>query len=76
MATKSFRWPKDEQEVREREAAGLWRAQTLAKEIGEGKEKITLEVILRIHKIFFENANPDIAGRFRRTGEDIKNSNL
>ena len=28
MATKSFRWPKDEQEVKEREAAGLWRAQT------------------------------------------------
>jgi len=72
MAIKNFRWPKDEQELKEREAAGLWRAQTLAKEIGEGKEKITLAVILHIHKVFFENANPDIAGRFRRTGEDIK----
>ena len=69
---KSFRWPKDDDEVKEREAAGLWRAQALAKDIGEGKEKITLAVILRIHKAFFENANPDIAGRFRKSGEDIK----
>ena len=69
---KSFRWPKDEQEKKEREAAGLWQAQVLAKEIGESKEKITLEAILRIHKVFFEHADPDVAGRFRKTGEDIK----
>jgi len=69
---KSFRWPKDEQELKEREAAGLWQAQTLAKEIGESKEKITLQVIKRIHKAFFQSVNPDIAGRFRKTGEDIK----
>jgi Fic family protein len=69
---KSFQWPRNDEEVQKREAAGLWKAQVLAKQIGEGKEKITLEVILRIHKVFFEHANPDIAGRFRKTGEDIK----
>jgi Fic family protein len=69
---KSFRWPKDENELREREAGGLWLAQAIAKEIGESDERITLEAILRIHKTFFEDVNPDIAGRFRRIGEDIK----
>jgi Fic family protein len=69
---KSFRRSKNDEELQEMEAAGLWRAQALAKEIGEGNEKITLEVILRIHRVFFEHANPDIAGRFRRSGEDIK----
>lgn len=69
---RGFRRPRGEDELREREAAGLWRAQALAKEIGERKEKITLTVILRIHKVFFEHANADIAGRFRRSGEDIK----
>ncbi len=69
---RSFRRPKDDEELQELEAAGLWRAQALAKEIGESSEKITLEIILRIHKVFFEHANPDIAGRFRRSGEDIK----
>ncbi|MGD0778773.1 MAG: hypothetical protein ABSC05_38840 [Candidatus Solibacter sp.] len=41
---KSFRWPKDDRELKEREAAGLWQAQALAKEIGEGREKITLDL--------------------------------
>jgi hypothetical protein len=42
---KSFQWPRNDEEVQKREAAGLWKAQVLAKQIGEGKEKITLEVI-------------------------------
>jgi fido (protein-threonine AMPylation protein) len=69
---KSFRRPRINEELRQREAAGLWRAQAIAKEIGESKEKITLEVILRIHRVFFGHVNPDIAGRFRKSGEDIK----
>jgi hypothetical protein len=43
----SFRLPRSEKELQEREAAGLWRAQALAKSIGESKEKITIDVILR-----------------------------
>jgi fido (protein-threonine AMPylation protein) len=66
-----FRPPKDDQELKQSEAAGLWQAQALAKEIGESPEKITLEVILRIHKVFFQHAVPGIAGRFRKPGEDI-----
>lgn len=69
---KGFRRPKSEDDLKERETAGLWRAQVLAKKIGESHQKITLNVILLIHGVFFEYANPDIAGRFRKTGEDIK----
>jgi fido (protein-threonine AMPylation protein) len=69
---KRFQRPRTDQELKQREAAGLWRAQALAKEIGESKERITLDVILRIHRVFFEHAFPDIAGRFRGNGENIK----
>lgn len=69
---KSFRRPKSDDDLKEREAAGLWQAQALAKKIGESSQKVTLNVILSIHKVFFEHANPDIAGRFRKNGENIK----
>lgn len=69
---KTFKRPRNEEELKQLEASGLWKAQTLAKNIGESKEKITLEVILRIHKVFLENAYPEIAGKFRMLGQDIK----
>lgn len=69
---KSFRRPKTDEEVKELEAAGLWKAQALTKKIGEGSEKITLQTISRIHKVFFKDVNPDMAGRFRKVGEDFK----
>lgn len=69
---KNFRRPRSEDDLKEKEAAGLWRAQALAKQIGESGEKITLNAILRIHKIFFEDVFPEIAGRFRKDGENIK----
>ncbi len=69
---RNFRRPRDEEELQEREASGLWQAQALAKDIGESSEKITIETILHIHKVFLQHTNPDIAGRFRRSGEDIK----
>lgn len=71
MAT-TFRKPKSEEELQRREAAGLWKAQILAKNIAESDEKITLDVLLRLHKVFHEEANPAMAGRFRVEGEDIK----
>lgn len=64
--------PRSEDELKEREAAGFWQAQALAKKIAEGPEKVTVDVILRIHKAFFRLANPGMAGRFRRAGEDVK----
>lgn len=69
---KTFKRSKTEEELKEREAAGLWNAQALTRVIAESDEKITLEVILRIHKKFFEAVRPEIAGRFRLPGEDIK----
>lgn len=69
---KRFQRPRAEKDLKEREAAGLWQAQTLTKQIGESSEKITLDVILRIHKAFFQNVDPDMAGKFRKTGQDFK----
>jgi hypothetical protein len=43
------RRPKTKAELQEREAAGLWQAQVLAKFIGERKQRITVDVILKIH---------------------------
>lgn len=67
-----FRLPHNKTELEDLEAKGFWRAIALAKKIGEGDEKITLEVILRIHKTIFEDAIPSLAGRFRVEGEDVK----
>ena len=67
-----FHRPKNKAELQEREAAGLWQAQVLARSIGEHKQKITIDVIQRIHRVFFEHVNPDIAGKFRASGQDIK----
>lgn len=69
---KSFRRPRDKSELDDREVAGLWKAIALAKEIGESGERITLGTILRIHRTIFESVMPEIAGRFRINGEDIK----
>lgn len=67
-----FQRPKDRTEVEHRETAGLWKAIALAKEIGESKERITLDTILRIHKTLMFEALPEAAGRFRHVGEDVQ----
>jgi fido (protein-threonine AMPylation protein) len=50
----------------------LWRAQKLAKSLGERKEKITIDAILRIHRVFFEHVTPEMAGKFRVDGQNVK----
>lgn len=69
---KSFRRPRTQAELDHLELRGLWQAQALAKDIAEGDDKITIEVILRVHRVFFESSQPEIAGRFRAGGENIK----
>ncbi len=64
--------PKTPTELEDREAAGLWRAIALVNAIGEKREKITLATILNVHRVMLDTARPDIAGRFRHSGEDIK----
>jgi Fic family protein len=71
MAQK-FKRPRDKKELEQLEADGLWKAISLSNKIGDGTEKITLEVILRIHRVIFSLVMPEIAGRFRIRGEDIK----
>lgn len=72
MTKRGFKRPKDDQELIRREAAGFWRAQALSTEIAESAERITIESILRIHQEFFREATPEIAGRFRHNGDDVK----
>ncbi len=69
---KSFRRPKDKSELDDREVAGLWKAIALAKEIGESDERVTLDTIRRVHRTIFESVAPEMAGRFRIDGEDVK----
>lgn len=72
----SFRYPKTQEEVEKFEVAGLWKAQSFAKGLAEDvSKKISLKAILEIHKVFFDGANPSVAGRFRANGEDIKKLN-
>jgi len=67
-----FKRPKTKGHLEELEVRGLWKAIALTKQIAESKEKISIETILEIHKTIFENAFPEIAGRFRKNGEDVK----
>ncbi|MEJ0053262.1 MAG: Fic family protein [bacterium] len=67
-----FRPPKDKDELEDREVRGFWKAIALSKKIGESRERITLDTILRIHRTMFESVAPAMAGRFRTAGEDIK----
>ncbi|MHB9010631.1 MAG: Fic family protein [Ignavibacteriaceae bacterium] len=64
--------PTTKEELDARELKGLWRALAFSKRIAESKEKITLKVICDIHRMIFEDVVPEIAGRFRRDGEDTK----
>jgi len=68
--------PLGQEELDALELEGLWKAQSFSRNLArKTNEKITLENILKIHFIFFKDAIPDIAGRFRKPGEDIKKLN-
>ncbi|MEK7601739.1 MAG: Fic family protein [Patescibacteria group bacterium] len=72
MAKETFKPPRNDAELKQKEAEGLWRAQIISKDIAESDERITVETIKRIHGEFFKNVRPEMAGRFRRIGEDVK----
>lgn len=69
---KNFQRPRSKSELDDREVAGLWKAIALVHEIGESNERITLHTVLRVHKMIFRMVAPEMAGRFRVDGEDIK----
>ena len=58
--------------LEDREAAGLWKAIAMSKEVGESARAIDLKVLLELHRKMFIEAMPEIAGRFRKPGEDVK----
>jgi Fic family protein len=64
--------PRDKIELDDLEVAGLWKAIALAKDIGEDHTPIDLTAILSIHKEILHTAEPEVAGRFRIAGEDVK----
>lgn len=66
-----FKRPRHQTELEDLEAAGFWKAIALANKIGEDASKITLDTILAIHREIFQFAIPEIAGRFRKAGEDV-----
>ena len=68
--TRPFKRPRHQTELEDLEAAGFWKAIALANKIGEDASKITLDTILAIHREI-QFAIPEIAGRFRKAGEDI-----
>ena len=72
MAKKPFRRVKTLSEKDARELAGLWKAIGFVRELSEQRDKITLGLILDIHKVFLGEVYPESAGRFRRSGEDVK----
>lgn len=73
MAKKLLPRVKTRTEKDERELRGLWKAIGLVKDVAEDKEKkITVSLILGIHKIIFREVYPEVAGHFRHTGEDVK----
>ncbi|MEK7193561.1 MAG: Fic family protein [Patescibacteria group bacterium] len=69
---KGFHRPKDKTELEDRELEGFWKAIALSKKVGESGVKISLQTISLIHKTMFANAIPDMAGKFRVSGQDVK----
>lgn len=71
MAQRS-RLPRNRREFEDREAKGLWNAIALANKIGESNERITLDTLIRIHRTMLGLAYPDVAGKFRVAGQNVK----
>lgn len=64
--------PIDDEDLKAREAAGLWSAIALSRKLAEDREPISLENLKLIHKALLETTYPEAAGRFRQCGEDVK----
>lgn len=69
--SRRFQRPRTKAQLEDLEVRGFWKAISLSRRIGESKQKITLAVILGIHKEMFKDVFPEIAGRFR-IKENIK----
>jgi fido (protein-threonine AMPylation protein) len=64
--------PADDAELKDREAAGLWRAIALSRKLAEDRAPLTLETLKAIHHLLLVSAFADVAGRFRRDDENVK----
>lgn len=69
---KRVRPPANEEELKQLEAEGLWRAIALSRTIAERRDPLTIDVLRRLHTVLMEKANPGIAGHFRVDGEDVR----
>ncbi|MEK7195937.1 MAG: Fic family protein [Patescibacteria group bacterium] len=69
---KKFSRPKTKRELDDKEVAGLWRAIGLVKSIADSRQKITLNTIRSIHAEILKDSEPQIAGKFRVTGQGVR----
>lgn len=70
---KGFQRPSNQKELEEREAAGFWKAIGSVNKLSRDKDSaIDTAVLCQIHRTIFDDAIPEIAGRYRQGGEDVK----
>lgn len=70
---KAFQRPKSQRELEEREAAGFWKAIGFVNSLSRDKNSaIDVTALCQTHRTIFIDVVPEIAGRYRRKGEDHK----
>lgn len=65
--------PTTNRELEEREAAGLWKAIGLVNKLSRDKHSVHgVRDFVLIHRTIFIDVVPEIAGRYREAGEDMR----
>jgi len=70
--SRRFKRPTTKEKLDLLEVRGFWKAIAKSRRVAETHTKVTLETVKEIHGLIFSEAIPEIAGRFRKDGEDIK----
>lgn len=68
--------PENEEELQKREATGVIRASRFVRRYTQSHKEITVAVICAIHKEIFDDAWPEIAGKYRDEELSITDSDL
>lgn len=72
MQPNNFKRPENKTELEDREAKGLWKAISLAKEFGESHKEVNLDIIIKLNETIFLEVSPESAGKFRVSGQDLE----
>ncbi len=71
-----FKRPENEGELQKREAIGVIRASRFVRKYAQSHKLIDIKVIFEIHKEIFQEAWPEIAGKYRKENLSITDSEL